>query len=164
MKKSLSTSTPHPKPHKSLNKPLRKLPILPGRRPNFLRVGCPTHSLIHIPHSVAVLNKYSTVDLAKSKLSINDLINKKATERVQVPKKSIQKVWDLFDSIIVPIQSFSQIKVPSRWFSLDSNIYSAEEEHDLKIILKGRHKDLLKPLSQSGEIIMRNLKNKLDFQ
>ena len=119
VKSSSFQSLPRPK--------IRKLPALPGRTPNFLRVGCPTESLIHIPHSVAVLNKKSSSNLAVSSLSIKDLIDIDATQKIQKPKKPIEEVWGLFDSIVVPISTFAQIKVPSHWFSLDSNQHTDQE-------------------------------------
>ena len=143
---------PKQKPSKS------KLLPLSGRSPNFFRVGCPTENLIHIPHHVAVLNKKSTTNLAVSKLSIKDLINTNATKMTEPKPIAINQIWDLFDSIKVPISNFSEIKLPKPFFSIDSGRYDKEKLEEIKLNQKINNEKYLKPLSIQAENIKNTIK------
>jgi hypothetical protein len=135
----------------------RKAQSLYGKTPNFLRVGCPTECLIHIPHHIAVLNKKSSINLATSSLSIKDMINLDATKRFQENSRSVKQVWNFFDSVKIPISSFSQIKVPDRGFTLDSVDYTSVEPEKKRILEKVSSEKYLKPLSSAVKSIKDSL-------
>ena len=123
------------------------MPALTLRKPNFLRIGCPTECLIHIPHYVAVLKKNASRNLAVSNISIKDIIDYESTEKFQEIAKPVDKVNNLFDSINIPISSFSEIKLPSNYFTLDSAKQTEEQEYQYKIRQKLQNENYLKALS-----------------
>ncbi|OMJ91965.1 hypothetical protein SteCoe_5400 [Stentor coeruleus] len=150
---NLSMASPKSMQKQKVQRPKKKLPELKGRTPNFLRVGCPTEVLIHIPHYVAVLKKESSNNLAISNLSIKDLIDESSSNKAQEKPKSVQQIWNLFDSIKVPISNFSDLRIPSHCFSLDSKPHSDEESYQIKAMKKINSDRYLKPLSTRAEMI-----------
>ncbi|CAG9316375.1 unnamed protein product [Blepharisma stoltei] len=126
---------------------------------NFLRFGCPTDVIVHIPEQIAVLNTKSQVDLSKSNLNIQDLIDQNATKKMKRKINSNFNIWEQFDSIQVPIKSFEQVKRPRHYFYLSKEEPKDEDTFRLELTNKISEKpnfDYLK-ISPQTENIRKDL-------
>lgn len=122
---------------------------------NFLRFGCPTEVIVHIPEQIAVLNHKSQRDLSKSNLNMQDLIDHKATKKMRRKLTSNLNIWEQFDSIEVPIKSFEQVKRPRHYFYLSKEEPKDEDVFRLELNSKISEKpnfDYLKISPQSETI------------
>lgn len=141
-------------PSNPLQKTTLKLPKLQKKSPSYLRVGCPTEILVHIPANYQDPSPEAKTQTFSSQLlekSTNfQFFSKPSPKDVKNPSNVL---LNEFDSIKISIKSFAEIKLPSHHFNLDSVKRLEDDENLMKVMKKLNNKDMLKPLSPKAEKI-----------
>lgn len=107
---------------------------------NFIRVGCPTSTIIHVPLSVAKLNKSARNDMSKSALSLHEVID---TSYIH-PKTT----RDISPDIVASINSLKfprekilkECRLQGRYFSLSPIEPNRHEEIEWSVKNDIKHK------------------------
>ena len=151
---SLKTLKIPQSPSNPLHKTTLKLPKLQNKSPSYLRVGCPTEILVHIPANYQVLNSDGKTQTCSSqafgKSSNFKFFPKSSPKDVKSPSNVL---LNEFDSIKISIKSFADIKLPRHHFNLDSVKRLEDDENLIKVMQKLNNKDMLKPLGPKAEMI-----------
>jgi hypothetical protein len=100
---------------------------------NFIRVGCPTSTIIHVPLSVAKLRKSARQDISKSTLSLHDIIDT-SYKFPRTAREVSPEIAASINSLRFPKQEILKDCIPlSRHFTLSPIEPTKGEQIDLAV-------------------------------
>lgn len=99
---------------KSVQKQRLRIPKM-----NFIRLGSPCDTIVHVPTHIAVLKEEARQDLTKYTHKLESLIDQRASSLFKLKPKAVDsKLIDAINSIELPIKSFESTQGYQRYFSL----------------------------------------------
>lgn len=109
---------------RSLQKERFRIPSM-----NFIRIGSPCTTIVHVPRHIAVLKESARNDLTKYNQKLDSLIDKPATNLFKLKPRAVDpKLIDAINSIEMPVKSFDNTLRSTRFFNL-----GASEENSASI-------------------------------
>jgi hypothetical protein len=120
---------------------------------NFIRIGSPCTTIVHVPRHIAVLKESARKDLTKYNQKLDSLIDKKATNLFKLKPKAVDpKLIEAINSIEMPVKSFDNTVRSTRFFYLGT---SEENSTNIRSYTLSRAEDINSPDSIARNFSLR---------